>query len=256
MKNTSPFDLERQRDILAKKGKLNELRRLYGKELPEIEDLNTGSLWDRLNFESEFRPYSNPSAYDKLKIVAKLIPNGCKTILNIGVGSANLEKLVLVGKKEIKWVGVDISSEAARRAQEIFPTARFHNSSILKTSLKNNGFCTAIAMEVLEHIKPSEIFSTLKKIRGLLKKGGTLIVTVPINEDLENLVNSGKNSNAHLRIYTKDLIEAELKIAGFRVIKMLKIYAFRRQYALKKVIVTILPWLREPNNLVIIAQKP
>jgi hypothetical protein len=63
------------------------------------------------------------------------------------------------------------------------------------------------------------------------------------------------NPNAHLRVYTEELINAELKIAGFKVKKIIPLYAFGRFYGVKKVLARILWWKWKPNDLVILAVK-
>ena len=111
-------------------------------------------------------------------------------------------------------------------------------------------------MEVLEHILPSKIFIALNEIKRVLKGNGELIMSVPLNEGLEELIKRGVNPNGHVRIYTPELVFAELKISGFRVQKRKLLYAFRNLYTLKKTLQnTIMKKRWKPNNLIIFARK-
>ena len=76
-----------------------------------------------------------------------------------------------------------------------------------------------------------------------------------MNEGLVDLIEQGFNLNAHVRIYTKELIEAELKISGFKILKYKFLYAFHELYKLKSFINRIFKINKTPNNLVILAQK-
>jgi len=80
---------------------------------------------------------------------------------------------------------------------------------------------------------------------------------VPLNEGLEAMISKGKNPNAHVRIYTPELIKAELEINGFKILKVKKLFAFHNLYKLKTFIAKYL--LRKKshyNNIIIFAQKP
>ena len=44
---TSPYLIEKKRQVFAEKGEIEELKKLYGKEYPEITDLNTTKFWRR-----------------------------------------------------------------------------------------------------------------------------------------------------------------------------------------------------------------
>ena len=79
---------------------------------------------------------------------------------------------------------------------------------------------------------------------------------MPLNEGLEEMIKQGKNPNAHVRIYTPDLIRAEIEIAGFKILKQKLLFAFNKYYLLKSFLVKFLPGFRQPNGIIIIAQKP
>ena len=100
-------------------------------------------------------------------------------------------------------------------------------------------------------------FEALSELFRVIKKNGNLIVSVPLNEGLQMLISNNINPNGHVRVYTSSLIKAELKISGFNIIDEQYLYAFKKNYKLKKFIVTrFIKNYRKPNNIIIVARKP
>jgi 2-polyprenyl-3-methyl-5-hydroxy-6-metoxy-1,4-benzoquinol methylase len=213
-------------------------------------------LWDKLNKETNYTKLNNPMAWDRLNLVTKWIKQSkfIVKVLNIGFGPANLEKLILNQSNNYIWLGIDISNESVINANKLFRNASFKRQEINNIKGKNNYFNLILALEVLEHISPSKIFAELKKIHTLLNTNGILIISVPLNEDLESMLEKGVNPNAHVRIYTPKLIEAELKLSGFEIIRTKKLYAFNDNYFIKSIISNIFGF-RKPNNIILEAVK-
>jgi SAM-dependent methyltransferase len=245
------FDLERKRDNLAKKKEYVKLKRLYSSDAPEIPNLNTPSFWDRRNSERADLRATNPMSYDKYKKVAALLsPSGY--VLNVGAGSGELEKRVFKNKDTYQWKGTDISPASIRHLKRTYLHADFLNVDINKLPFKNAQFDNVTVLDVLEHISPKHIFTSLKEIKRVLKKGGILIVSVPVNEGLEEMVHRKYNPNAHVRTYTPDLIKAELVISGFNVVHEDYLFAFGRFYYLKTLLCKyVLKYLRRPNLVIL-----
>lgn len=250
------FKLEKKRSKLAKKNDLSNLRKLYERGLPEIENNNTSILWDTLNKRDDLNINPNYMELDKLLWVSKNIKNNSK-VLNIGFGSGNLEEILWKSNKSLDWEGIDISGKSVKTASFKFPSYKFKVSNIEKLDYGKDIFDTVVALEVLEHISPSKILKVLTIIQDTLKSGGVIIISVPLNENLKKMIKKGINPNAHVREYTEELILAELKMAGFDIKKTRLIYAFRRYYKFKSLIVNyLLKGIRHPNGIIIVAQKP
>ena len=248
------FNLEYKRARLAKKGRYEQLKKEYKSKRWEISDLNTSTFWDWLNSKNR-REENDPMTADKLKTVASLLKDKKTYILDICFGSARLERIVLQNN-QFRWFGVDISPVSVKLANKEFPGHRFTIGSLQKLDYQDNLFDYVIALELLEHIRPSKIFGSLKEIRRVLKRRGKLIVSVPLNEGLEELLLIGENPNAHMRIYSEELVKTELKISGFKILWSKKLYAFRNFYGFKTFIVkTIVPFIRQPNDLIILAER-
>ncbi|KKU93104.1 MAG: hypothetical protein UY22_C0022G0002 [Candidatus Amesbacteria bacterium GW2011_GWC1_48_10] len=196
-------------------------------------------------------------AFDRINIVSKWITqrSHISRILDIGFGPADIEQKLWKFRNLIHLRGIDISEKAVDQAKKKFKSWNFQKKSIENTNQKENYFDCILALEVLEHIKPSEILNILKNILKLLRKDGVLIVSVPVNEGLEDMVNIMRNPNAHVRVYTKDLIIAELEMCGYKILKIKVLYAFHSLYKIKSIVCYLFPRIRQPNNIIILAQK-
>jgi 2-polyprenyl-3-methyl-5-hydroxy-6-metoxy-1,4-benzoquinol methylase len=250
----SPFDVERLRNKLAVKHKLKAFKKTYSGIFPEVRNINTKIFWDNkiINHRTSLKNF--PMYADKLSIISRYLSVQEGSLLDLGFGWATLEEKIHKFLK-LEIYGIDISKEAVKYAQKHFRGV-YKVGSVVDITYPGTKFDFVVALDVLEHIAPSKIFSVYKSVRRVLKKEGRFIVTVPINENLEDLIEKGKNSIGHLRAYTPDIIKAELKIAGFRIEKEASLYAFDRHYIIKKLIVKVLPIkIRRPNLVIIIARK-
>lgn len=258
MQKKSPFEIEKIRAKLAKNKNYKNLIKTYTKRASEIKDFNSSDFWDTLHSKSSAEIIKNPMEKDRTRIVRDLIKGNNINVLNLGFGSASLEEYFLKDNldKKIKWSGIEISSEAVKNARKKFKKGTFKLGNIYELGISSNKFDYVIAMEVLEHIKPSKIFKVLSEINRIVKPGKFFIASVPLNENLEQMIKKGENPNGHLRVYTEDLIKAELKIAGFEILKEKKLYAFHNFYKLKKLIAgNLLRGKYNYNNVIVVAQK-
>lgn len=256
MKKTSFFEIERYRSRLAVEKKYAKLRNLYSNDYPELINRNTGRLWDELNIEHKTGNSFSPMEYDKLNYARRFIVGKNNSVLNVGFGSANFEKIFFSNTSEIiSWYGIDISKKSVDAAKKLFPRANFKVGSVENLQFKNETFDYVLAFEVLEHIQPSHILVVLKELKRVLKKGGKLLLSVPINEGLEEMLKNNYNPNAHLRDYTVELIIAELVIAGFIIKHKRTFYAFSKYYKLKSILTRLIPKIKQINGVFIVAQK-
>lgn len=253
----NPFEVERLRNRLAKESRLKKLKETYSTKYPEITNKNTPKLWDNFNLErNHFTNSDDPQANDKLHLISKNLTGENIKVLNVGFGSGNLERLVY-GKKNISsWDGVDISQKSVIHARKIFPKYNFKLGRADSLKYKNETFDYLLILEVLEHVSPYKILASLKEANRVLKMGGTLIVSVPLNEDLEQMIKDRLNLYQHVRQYTKELIKAELKISGFEPYKEVELISFRKHYRIKKFLVKyILKGFRQSNGITVYARK-
>lgn len=250
------IEIEELRHRLARIRNLSLLAETYKGNYPEIANDNSGEKWDILN-KAKISEETYPMALDRIKLIANEIKGTGIKILDYGFGNGKFEELLWKRKFTINELqGIDISKKSVKRATKLFPEWKFVHGSQEKLKFKKNYFDFITIMEVLEHVNPSKVLNFLKKMFYILKKQGKLIVSVPLNEPLKEMINAGNNPNSHVRIYISELIISELKFAGFHVTKMKYLYAFHNFYRLKTFIVRHFPFTSvKPNNLILIAEK-
>lgn len=251
MVKNDPFHVEKKRHQFAKKGDYSSLVKLYSSKYPEIENKNTPLLWDKLNIPQSDLRKENPMAYDKYKRVKSVLKEG--RVLNVGVGAGYLEDMVISKNPKIDWHGIDISGKSINRMKKNHPDSNFQVKEITKTDFQKDYFDHIVALDVLEHISPKNIFKTLKELKRILKESGRLIVSVPLSEDLEEMVKKGENPNAHVRVYTPEVIKAELEISGFKIGAEEYLFAFGSLYTVKSLVCKVIKGLREPNLIILSA---
>lgn len=150
--------------------------------------------------------------YFTIKKISK--ENKIKNICEIGCGVGNLSSKL--GKNGFKVDAFDLDNEAIALAKKYNKNNNVNFSS--KNALKinsNNKYGMALAIEVIEHIKDD--IKAIENAGRLLRKGGFLLITVPINEKYRTEFD---NRSGHIRRYSeKDLVN-KLKNAGFNILKI------------------------------------
>ena len=245
-----PFLVERARQILATINDLKSLKKTYNSKYAEIKNINTAKFWNtklsgKTNLEAQ-----DGMTKDRIKTAFNFVPKKAGKILDIGTGYGFVEEL-LSKNENIKIFGNDISSVVVRNMKNKFK-GQFLKESIYDMKYSKNSFDAIFMLEVLEHISPSKVFNVLRKIKEMLREKGSFIISVPTNEGLEK---KKDNLSGHTRTYTENLIRAELKIAGFKVLKLQTLYAFKNFYAFKKVSSKFLRNRWKPNDIIVLAKK-
>ena len=243
------FEVENKRQKLATNGHFSLLSKLYLPHFPSIKNLNTGEFWNERIDESVDHKPKDEITSERVEIAYRFLPKCAKVILDIGTGYGYIERLIS-RNNNIEIFGNDISENAIQNLRKRF-AGNFKLESLYKMRYKSGFFDTVFMLEVLEHVPPSKTFSLLADIKRMLKKKGYLILSVPMNEGLEDMKD---NPNGHVRMYTQALIKAELEIAGYDVLSSKMLYAFNTHYMLKKLISKIFRNRWQPNNIVLLAQ--
>ena len=238
------FDLDDLRTRLILEKKERKFLRSYSQKI-NLKNINTGIFWS----EKLKKGYKkNPMKLDRIRRVAKLIEKKPGNLLNIGVGDGDLESNLKVHK--FKKIGVDITLDGLKKANknnEFFGVCASIHDLPFKTK-----FEVITVLEVLEHLFFTKIFKVLEDLKKLLKEDGKLIISVPINEKYNN----DYNPNGHYRRYSVALIEKELKVSGFEVEEIIKLYAFHDFYPIKNFLSKyILKDRWKPNVVIIQARK-
>lgn len=222
---TLSMEIEEQRKKLAQEGNLDELCALYNGTHVELPLLNSPAKWD-FYADRSFK-VSDPITRERIQKTLYCIDRGAN-VLDYGCGYCYLLKESIRRDWGLDYAGVDFSLDFVEKCQELFPSSRFYlnESGILKKHRSDY----VLALEVLEHILPSQTLTFLSKLKLGLKPGGKLLLSVPVFENLELLTcpcwSCGQlgNPNGHVRSYTPDLLCAELKLAGYSVFKTVSVF--------------------------------
>lgn len=251
LKLLTGFDTERLREKLLNQKKYKKLLVTYFEKFPQIIDSNSPDFWDK-KFTDEPANLVFPVSDDRNSIVASLITPHSR-VLNVGAGVGHLEHTIhkKVGKN-IDWTGTDFTHKTLNDLKKKFSTYKFIQTGILPLPFSDNTFDVVCLLEVLEHIKPLETFAVLSELHRVTKPNGTILISVPVNEGLEEM--APNNPNSHVRVYSKRLLSFELQVSRFKIQKIIELTAFNSFYGVKKIINRILK-LRQPNNLIFILKK-
>lgn len=220
--HTEMFALDYRRQEMARSGRLAELEKSYGGDCPEVE-VSTSEKWDDL---------ANMSSVPDIRIrrltrVADLAGQGTR-ILDIGPGWGDIIPILEKKYRDLDYTGIDFSPNVIKLLAEKHAGHRYICGRL--EDIEEEQFDTILVLEVLEHIVPSQVLGFLRKVRELLTAKGQLLITIPIDENLEESTfvcgNCGQamNKMGHVRIYSKELIMAELGLAGFTITHQELIY--------------------------------
>lgn len=216
--SSAMFDTDPLRTRLAQSNDLDGLKKTYSGNLPEIPAMNTPEKWDGLSGMD----WAPPHRTQRIETVATILANEGllkSEILDFGVGWGDIIPEILKKNPSVQYFGIDFSSQCIELGKQKYPQLRFQTARI--EEIPDSSADTLMAMEVLEHIEARQVFSVLAQFKRVLRKSGTLLITVPVHENLKMVTfpcgDCGKIQNliGHVRSYTPDLILAELKLAGF-----------------------------------------
>lgn len=248
-----PFLMEVVRDQLATKGRDKSFVSTYSENFKSIADLNTKEFWNN-KLKKKGKIETSPIALHRESYIYHKLIEEKGQYLGIGFGNSRLEKK-LSSSSKLALSGIDISTFAVNKANKTI-SGNFLVGNILKIPFKKNAFNLIVVSEVLEHLPPTKILLAYPQLNRVLRKKGKLIVSVPINEELESMVLKHKNLNGHMREYTANILKKELELNGFEILSVKYLFAFANLYYIKTLVQKyILKNRWKPNNLIIIAQK-
>ncbi len=243
------------RGNLAKRGDILCLKKTYDfrKFVKGLDNLNSGSHWVKMTQKTTENLISSPVYIDKINTILKFLRQKNGRLLSIGFGNGFLEKKLVVGGYQV--FGIDPSKGLVTTAKKEIE-GYFVEGVADFLPYESSFFDFVMALDVMEHIQAPKILKVLREVKRVLKKNGVFIISIPLNEHLEELVAAGSNPNSHMRVYTPDILRMELGFFGFSIFKEYFLYAFKSFYKLKTFVIRLLPLkLRKPNLLILFAKK-
>ncbi len=250
-KKVNGFRVEEKRDLYAQEGDLRKFKKLYSKKNPSIINKNSDILWDDINFSRFGELKKSPIYIDKLSQILNFLKGKKGNLLDVGFGKGAIENKLK--NHDFNLFGIDISSRSVNDIKK-FVKGNFKKGNVLKIPFDSNCFNYVLCLDVMEHISPFNTFKALKEINRVLKTDSFLVISVPLNEGLEEMVKNRINPNAHVRAYTPHILRKELELSGFVIEKEIYLSAFSKYYFFKKFLNQIFR-MREPNLLILMARK-
>ena len=164
-------------------------------------NINTEGYWD--NKHNKNRDSHIADVRDHFEAIKKFIPENSK-VLEIGAGLGDLCYLVYHNISKNLYAA-DISSVSLDIIKKKIPNIQTIKMPFEPTEINEKEFDVIIISHTLEHIENPK--SYMDKWAKSLKKDGTIIVAVPLNDTLYS---------EHLRIYTVDNFEEFIKSLGYK----------------------------------------
>jgi len=106
-------------------------------------------------------------------------------VADIGCGTGTMLSILTDASIGREFVGIDLSEESLAKARTAFSAdvrVAFRVGAISRIPLEDRSCDLVICTETLEHLSPDEFGKGLAEIARVLKPGGHLLTTVPLEE--------------------------------------------------------------------------
>lgn len=170
------------------------------------------------------------------KVIAPLLPNEFKTVLEIGCGEGNTLEWLQFEYGPLEALGIEIDQEAAEVARSRGIQVNVHDIETSPLPLAEGSIDVLLCLDVLEHLR--DPWSTLANLVCYLRPGGYVIASIPNVAHISVLLGlvfgdewqyqpAGILDRTHLRFFTGRTSKELLKSADLNVDMV------RRRYARK-----------------------
>lgn len=142
-----------------------------------------------------------PVVVDYAEFLAK---TGAKRVLDLGCGPGR--HLVYLASKSFEVVGLDISDTALAMCNDRISKTGFKNTTLVKHEMFelpfiNAYFDSVLSTNVIHHAPLRQIKMTINEIHRVLKKNGSVLVTVASDSDYRN--HTGKKIEDNTYVFTE-----------------------------------------------------
>lgn len=145
-----------------------------------------------------------------------------ESLLDVGCASGYMVSQIQKSFPGKKYYGVDIYDKAIKFAKQRYPSIRFKVGSADKLPFKEGEFDLITCYETIEHVENPG--SSLKEMRRVLKKRGTLILAMDSGNFMFRVVwfvwekTTGKVwEGAHLHPFKASELEQAILKSGFKI---------------------------------------
>lgn len=159
----------------------------------------------------------------KIKLAKKLLKHTqFKNCLDVGCASGYMLSEIASAFPDAEYFGVDIYDKAIEYARKTYPHIKFKIAPAEKLPFNDSTFDLILFYETIEHVENPQ--QCLKEIRRVLKKNGSLILTMDSGSWLFRIVwffweNTRGHiwKGAHLHPFRYQELERLIKKAKFRI---------------------------------------
>ena len=162
-----------------------------------------------------------------IKIVEKYIKKDGNN-LDYGCGAGYLMGYLF--KQGIFCSGLDASEASLEEVKKKFENNKFFKEIILANEIPNknindNSYDFIFSLEMIEHILPEQLNSTLEEFYRILKPGGHVFISTPSNENLDKYkvicpdCGSVFHRVQHVNSFSEEKLSKLMKEIGFNKIK-------------------------------------
>lgn len=134
-------------------------------------------------------------------------------VVDLGCGAGIPCTALLANRHSV--LGIDISAEQLRRAQENVPTARFRKADLATVTLPLGSFDAVTAFYSLTHVPRTEHAEVFRRIAGWLKHGGYLLATLSARGETDGMEEDFIGVPMYFSSYGPDINRSLLEAAGF-----------------------------------------
>lgn len=217
---------EPERERIADEGRKEVLaRHTYGHRADSMIQVLNAKIGNSLEEDSATMNDKSPSYYENVRNdLIPLIPNGAKCILEVGCAAGRTGQEL---KKRFGAfvAGIELNIKAAVLAKNVLDDVVQGDIEKIDLPYSNGSFDCILFADVLEHLVNP--LSALLKVRRLLKKGGTVVASIP-NVQFHGVIHKliegnwtyekeGILDETHLRFFTYKEIVKLFSQAGYSI---------------------------------------
>lgn len=185
--------------------------------LPRQEDKDTFDYRDHyekdavaFDYFADWHPVHKEENRRLHQQILRQVPADARLVLDVGCGGAWLASALVPEGRQV--ISMDISTTNPIRAVEVVQSPQHFGlvADVYSLPVKPGTVDCIVASEIIEHVKDPELF--LACLFNALRPGGTLIVTTPFNETIQQSLcihcNRLTPHNAHIHSFTREKIRS------------------------------------------------